>query len=146
VTEHSEKQAHTIVVGVDGSDPSRAALRWAIEQARLTGAGVTAVLAWQYPNSYGYAIPVDDADWPANARQVLTTALETVPAGGVPVTPLVVRGNAAEALLDASGDSDLLVVGSRGHGGFVEALLGSVGQHCVHHATCPVVVIPAQRH
>ena len=57
------------------------------------------------------------------------------------ITQKVVEGNAARVLLDASAGADLLVVGSRGHGGFVEALLGSVGQHCVHHATCPVVVI-----
>ena len=59
----------------------------------------------------------------------------------VKISSRVVEGNAAQALLDVSAGAELLVVGSRGHGGFVEALLGSVGQHCVHHATCPVVVI-----
>jgi nucleotide-binding universal stress UspA family protein len=58
----------------------------------------------------------------------------------------VVEGNAAQVLLDASDGADLLVVGSRGHGGFTEALLGSVSQHCVHHARCPVVVIRGEQH
>jgi nucleotide-binding universal stress UspA family protein len=60
------------------------------------------------------------------------------------VRALIVEGNAAQVLLDASDGADLLVVGSRGHGGFTEALLGSVSQHCVHHAHCPVVVIRGQ--
>lgn len=136
---------YTIVVGVDGSPPSRAALQWAVEQARNTGGSVRAVTAWQYPASYGYAIPVTDVDWSGIAAKAVTDAINHVRTEGVPVTPEVVHGNAAQVLIDASADADLLVIGSRGHGGFVEALLGSVGQHCVHHATCPVVVIPAAR-
>ena len=64
---------------------------------------------------------------------------------GVDIRPVVVEDNPARALLDAAKGADLLVVGSRGHGGFTEALLGSVGQHCVHHAECPVVVIRGAR-
>lgn len=77
------------------------------------------------------------------AERVLTEAIADVSdhAAQVEIRPRVMEGNAAEALLDASTGADLLVVGNRGHGGFAEALLGSVGQHCVHHATCPVVVI-----
>lgn len=63
------------------------------------------------------------------------------PGSDVRVIPRLREGNAAQVLLDAAADADLLVVGSRGHGGFAEALLGSVSQHCVHHATCPVVII-----
>jgi nucleotide-binding universal stress UspA family protein len=63
----------------------------------------------------------------------------------VVIRPVVVRDNAARALIDAAKDADLLVVGSRGHSGFTEALLGSVGQHCVHHAHCPVVVVRTPR-
>jgi nucleotide-binding universal stress UspA family protein len=74
---------------------------------------------------------------------VVTEAMAELPESGrqVEIRPKVAEGNAAQVLLDASDGADLLVVGSRGHGGFAEALLGSVSQHCVHHATCPVVVI-----
>jgi nucleotide-binding universal stress UspA family protein len=135
-----------IVVGVDGSVPSKAALSWAVEQGRLTGAVVEAVIAWEIPATYGYPVPVSDVNWEKLARQTVSEAVADVAdvvggAGAVKVTDKVVAGNAAQVLLDESAGADLLVVGSRGHGGFVEALLGSTGQHCVHHATCPVVVI-----
>ncbi len=134
---------HRIVVGVDGSASSKAALRWAIDQARLTGAVVEAVTAWEYPAAYGYPAPVLDVDWKELATRLVTDAIAEVTAGSadVPVQDKVFQGNAARVLLDESAGADMLVVGSRGHGGFVEALLGSTGQHCVHHATCPVVVI-----
>jgi nucleotide-binding universal stress UspA family protein len=132
-----------IVVGVDGSVPSRAALSWAVEQGRLTGAVVEAVIAWEFPATYGYAVPLSDVNWEQLAEQTVSQAVAAVADDGAPVklTYKVVEGNAAQVLLDASARADLLVVGNRGHGGFVEALLGSTGQHCVHHATCPVVVI-----
>ena len=84
-----------------------------------------------------------DVDFQQIAAEVLAGAIAEVssPAEQVTITSKMVEGNAARALLDASTGADLLVVGSRGHGGFAEALLGSVGQHCVHHATCPVVVV-----
>jgi nucleotide-binding universal stress UspA family protein len=135
-----------IVVGVDGSAPSRAALAWAVRQARLTGATVEAIIAWEYPATYGYpmpAIPEADYNYADIAAEVLANTIAEVCGQSEPVkiSSRVVQENAAQALLDASAGAELLVVGSRGHGGFVEALLGSVGQHCVHHATCPVVVI-----
>jgi nucleotide-binding universal stress UspA family protein len=143
-TQTSGEHEHRIVVGVDGSDPSKAALAWAIRQGRLTGATIEAVIAWEPPVNYGYPIPVvPSTDFEQLARDVVTLAISDVssPDDQVPIRWKVVEGNAAQVLLDASAGADLLVVGSRGHGGFVEALLGSVGQHCVHHATCPVVVI-----
>ncbi len=132
-----------IVVGVDGSVPSKAALAWAIGQARLTGAAVEAVTAWDYPATYGYPVPVSDVNWEDLATQAVKDAIAGVAgdAGPVEIRYKVVEGNAAQVLLEESAGADLLVVGSRGHGGFVEVLLGSVGQHCVHHASCPVVVI-----
>ena len=135
-----------IVVGVDGSAPSKAALAWAVRQARLTGAAVEAIIAWQYPATYGYTMPAApevNYNFEEIAAEVVTNTIAEVGGQGEPVkiSSRVVEGNAAQALLDASAGADLLVVGSRGHGGFVEALLGSVSQHCVHHATCPVVVI-----
>jgi len=132
-----------IVVGVDGSVPSKAALSWAVEQARLTGAVVEAVIAWEYPATYGYPVPVMDVDWEQQAEQTASQAVADAAGHTAPakLTYKVVEGNAAQVLLDESAGADLLVVGNRGHGGFAEALLGSTGQHCVHHATCPVVVI-----
>ncbi len=133
-----------IVVGVDGSVPSKAALAWAVRQAKLTGAVVEAVIAWNYPGTYGYPAPIgDDANYEELAARVVTDAIAEVagPAGPVEIRSEVVEGNPAAALLAASAGAELLVVGSRGHRGFVEALLGSVSQHCVHHATCPVVII-----
>jgi len=143
-TRPADVDEHKIVVGVDGSASSKTALAWAIRQARLTGAEVEAVIAWDVALDYGYPVPsVTDQDVEASATQALADAMAEVAGPDEPPTtrPLVVRGNAARVLLDASAGADLLVVGSRGHGGFVEALLGSVGQHCVHHATCPVVVV-----
>lgn len=139
----NDEQQHRIVVGVDGSASSKTALAWAVEQANLTGATVQAVTAWEYPISYGYAAPPVNGDWEELAEKVLTEAIAEVATlpGTAPIQHRVIRGNAARVLLDASAGADMLVVGSRGHGGFVEALLGSTSQHCVHHATCPVVVI-----
>ena len=133
-----------IVVGVDGSPASIEALRWACAQARLTGGYVEAITAWQYPPSYG--------DWPCSLsydeyeaqtgkdlERIVHEVLADAPA--VEVRRTVGDGNAARVLLDAARGAQLLVVGNRGHNGFTEALLGSVGQHCVHHATCPVVIV-----
>ena len=138
-----------IVVGVDGSAPSKAALAWAVRQARLTGATVEAVIAWEYPGTYGYPMPAaPDVNYNFGeiAADVVANTIAEVCGQNEPVkiSSRIAEGNAAQVLLDASAGAELLVVGSRGHGGFVEALLGSVGQHCVHHATCPVVVIRAR--
>jgi nucleotide-binding universal stress UspA family protein len=141
-----------IVAGVDGSPSSLSALRWAVRQAGLTGATVDAVIAWHYPvvvgGAFGVApmVTAGGFDVAENAEKVLTEAISSAvdPGSGVSVRPVVVEGNPAQVLLDAADGADLLVVGSRGHGGFTEALLGSVSQHCVHHAHCPVVVIRGQ--
>ena len=88
-----------------------------------------------------------DTDFAGAAARVLNIAISetTNPAGPVKISSTVREGNAAPILLEAADGSDLLVVGSRGHGGFAEALLGSVSQHCVHHAPCPVVIIRGPR-
>jgi nucleotide-binding universal stress UspA family protein len=139
-----------IVVGVDGSPSSKAALAWAIEQAALTGASVEAVIAWHYPVAVG-GIPfaplgaTDFTDYGEFAAEVLSDSIAATvdPDGPVKVSSVVRAGNAAQVLLEAAEGAELLVVGSRGHGGFTEALLGSVSQACVHHARCPVVIIRA---
>ncbi len=132
-----------IVVGVDGFESSRAALRWAIHQAKLTGGVVEAVTAWQIPAGTGLIPAADMPDYQDDARMVLTEAITEMCMvdPDVEVRPRVVQGPAAQVLVDAAEGADLLVVGCRGHGCLAGALLGSVGQYCVHHAPCPVVVI-----
>jgi len=139
---------HRIVVGVDGSHASVQALAWAVRQAELTGASVEAVTAWHYPVVIGgmpYAplAVLEEADFGRFAATTLSNAMSAAVGKDAPVkiSSTVREGNAAQVLLDAAGGADLLVVGSRGHGGFTQALLGSVSQHCVHHSPCPVVII-----
>jgi nucleotide-binding universal stress UspA family protein len=137
--------AYRIVVGVDGSESSTRALRWAVRQAQLTGGSVVAVTAWHYPYNLGVAPVAFDglSDFESDAKRIQAEALAEVSglAPEVRVEPLTAEGHPAEVLLNASKDADLLVVGSRGHGGFAAALLGSVSLHCVLHAQCPVMVI-----
>lgn len=139
--------ASRIVVGVDGSEHSKAALRWAIKQATLTGSSLDAVMAWRYPASYGLAIVAGDVDLEGEAKKGLAEALSQVgdEVSGVTVRQLVGEGPPAEVLLSVAKDADLLVVGSRGHGGFASAVLGSVSLACVLHSTCPVLVYRDER-
>lgn len=132
-----------IVVGVDGFESSKAALRWAIHQAKLTGAVVEAVTAWQVPAGTGLVPIADMPDYQDDARTVLAEVITELRTTGteVEVRPRVVHGRAAQVLVDEADGAELLVVGCRGHGGLTEALLGSVGQFCVHHAPCPVVIM-----
>jgi nucleotide-binding universal stress UspA family protein len=136
---------HQIVVGVDGSASSLEALRWAVRQAELTGEAVDAVIAWQFPaaNGFGWGVIADDIDYAEAATKVVCEAISQAvgPGSAVRVRPVVVHGYPPQVLTDRAAGADLLVVGSRGHGGFAGALLGSVSQHCTHHAPCPVVVI-----
>ncbi|MCC9306101.1 universal stress protein [Kitasatospora sp. RB6PN24] len=133
----------TIVVGVDGSASAAAAVQWAARQAKLEQADVLAVIAWDYPALVGLGVVVpsqeiEDAAGEALA-ETITRELGSEPE--VPVAQRVVYGYPAEVLLDASRDAHLLVVGSRGLGGFAGTVLGSVGRACVEHAACPVVVV-----
>lgn len=147
-------RAPRIVAGVDGSESSVEALRWAVRQAALSGGTIDAVVAWQYPvaaGGLGWAPTsgLDDTDYSELAAKTLSAAIAQVsPAPAVPVHEIVVEGYPAQVLLDAAKDADLLVVGNRGHGGFADALIGSVSVRCLHHATCPVVVVrlPKKHH
>jgi len=155
VTDHSGKGGELpendhgdrrIVAAVDGSACSVEALRWAVRQAELTGATVEAVTAWQCPaaGGYGWGFAIaDDADYEELAAKALGDAIGQAvdPGSDVRVRPVVAEGHPAAVLMEAAAGADLLVVGSRGHGGFASALLGSVSQYCTHHARCPVVVI-----
>jgi nucleotide-binding universal stress UspA family protein len=137
-----------IVVGVDGSPSSRAALRWAVRQAVLTGGMVDAVLAWRVPTilrtSAWAPIYVDEASgFEQDARKTLDAVIsgEVARADRRQVTARVVNGHPAQVLQEATADADLLVLGSRGHGSFADTLFGSVGQYCMHHADCPVLIM-----
>jgi nucleotide-binding universal stress UspA family protein len=133
-----------IVVGVDGSEESKAALRWAVEEARLRGATVRAVCAWSLPHvaGPGFAfLPGGIEEFRRDAEGVLDAAIAEVGSEGVDVERAAVEGGAADVLVQAAQGADLLVVGSRGHGGFAGLLLGSVSQQCAHHAPCPVVIV-----
>lgn len=136
----SEQARRRIVVGVDGSAPSKAALAWAVSEAGLTGAAVEAVTVY-----YGFPMPIHDIDYKRLAQHVLDDAIGDVARTGQPVEVIarVVEGNAARVLVDVAATADLLVIGSRARNEFTEALLGSVAKQCIHHATCPVVVIRA---
>jgi len=136
-----------IVVGVDGSDESKEALRWAIDEAHLRKATVRAIHVWTYPLIFaGEFVPPDMVD-AHSLRDAAQKALdETVAevAGDNPdayIERVVEHGSVAHVLVDAAKEASLLVVGSRGHGGFTGSLLGSVSQQCAHHAPCAVVII-----
>jgi nucleotide-binding universal stress UspA family protein len=146
--EQTAVQGRRIVVGVDGSEPSKHALRWAQFLARASASSLEVVAAWQpYTmwGSLGSGWVTMPADWnPARDAEVaLAATIEEVfgdqhPAG----LKLTVReGGAAQALLQVSNGAWMLVVGSRGHGGFTGLLLGSVSAACTEHATCPVLVL-----
>jgi nucleotide-binding universal stress UspA family protein len=137
-----------IVVGVDGSPSSQAALQWAADQAARTGAGVEAVIAWEYPAlAAGFGLAptgmITASQYREYADKVLADAMSKVtgPGSGVRFSTRVGEGNAAQILLDEAAGAELLVVGSRGHGTFAGAVLGSVSHRVTHHAPCPVVVV-----
>ncbi|MGW3045543.1 universal stress protein [Kitasatospora sp. NPDC001159] len=135
-----------VVVGVDGSEQSRRALRWAVQQAELTHGVVEAVMAWEPPFSgWGSAVPVgEEAHLGEVARKILAENVEKA-VGSQPPVDIRLRvgeGTPAWVLLAAAKErASLLVVGHRGLGGIEGALLGSVGQYCVQHSPCPVVVV-----
>jgi nucleotide-binding universal stress UspA family protein len=133
-----------IVVGVDGSPQSELALRWARNLAETMGATIDAVTAWEIPmTAYGW--PNFPVGWEPDkdAATMLAHATKSAFGDDAPVgLSLIVReGNATKVLLDASEGAQLLIVGSRGHGGFVGLLIGSVSASCAEHASCPVLVV-----
>ncbi|WP_326586818.1 universal stress protein [Streptomyces sp. NBC_01294] len=139
-----------IVVGVDGSNHSKEAVRWAVAQAALIGGRVHAVMAWDWnPNPFAIdpaAAGVADAGAvtaeEAARRKLADTVTAAVGASpGVPVFRRVEQGTPAQVLVDASKEADLTVVGTRGYGGFKGALLGSVSQQVVQYSAGTVVVV-----
>ena len=136
-----------IVVGVDGSPSSERALRWALQEAHRRGARVRVLHAWSFPFTQGeiahLAGEALHQPLERDAQRILDTAIREAgdAAEGVDIERTVTEGPPAAALLQAARDAELLVVGSRGHGGFAGLLLGSVSQQCAQHAPCPVVIV-----
>ena len=136
-----------IVVGVDGSEPSIRALRWAARQAESSGATLEVVTAWTFPEHPAPLGIVVHVPWPEELMAEARIKLDEVIRGSLTnidprrVHAQVIRGSAVPVLLDAARDADLLVVGSHGGGAVAELLLGSVSDRCVRHAGCSVVVV-----
>lgn len=142
----------TIVVGVDGSPGSRAALAWAVEEARVRGSAIRAVHAWTVPvvaaPTYGFAAAAassatDYEEYEQLNRRILDEMVDEVAGddSGVAIERVLVSRAPSETLIAEARSAELLVVGSRGLGGFKELLLGSVSHQCAIHAPCPVVII-----
>lgn len=152
-TSPDRKGSGLIVVGVDSSEGAKAALRFALEEAELRQATLRVVHTWQFgyigvSGIEGFS-PVVGADL-GDLRRTAEVALDAVmhevapDSDGIVVERRVCEGAPATVLVDESRQADLLVVGSRGHGGFTGLLLGSVSQQCAHHAACPVVIVHAK--
>jgi nucleotide-binding universal stress UspA family protein len=154
-----------IVVGVDGSEGSDDALRWALAEARLRGAPLRAVHVYQSPRvpvmgpglgtAGGLPDPAVLTEKSAeltqaaetDAQNLIEEALRRVGGGsleGLEIERSAVEGAPAQTLIESARDADLLVLGSRGRGGFLGLLLGSVSQQCAQHPPCPVVILPPE--
>lgn len=144
MTTDPKDHPNAVVVGYDGSPAAAEAVSWAASQAVRTDGCLDLVTAWEYPTSWGNTIPLPDGYDPAqDARAMLDTVIEGIRADhpSLDVHAHVVEGNAGDVLVEASKHGALLVVSSRGHRALAGVLLGSVSQHCVTHADCPVVVV-----
>lgn len=132
-----------IVVGVDGSEPSKAALRWAARLAPAIGATIEAVIAWEFPTNFGWAVEAGDWRPDRDAETILNETLDDVLGSERPdgLVGSVREGRTASVLLEAAQGAQMLIIGSRGHGGFTGLLLGSVSAECAEHASCPVLVV-----
>jgi nucleotide-binding universal stress UspA family protein len=143
-----ESDSPLIVVGVDGSEPADRALHWAAGEAKARNARLKIVSAWYVPalvyaSGYGPPMVAPSAEESSlhAAQEMAQGAATELESMGLAAEAVTVHGSAAEALIEASAEADLLVVGSRGHGGFAGLLLGSVSSQCAHHANCPVVIV-----
>lgn len=140
-----DQGSERIVVGVDGSPSSRQALRWAARQAKVTGASLEIVTCWEFPITSDWRMPPSPiaADLEHKAHRHLKEPVFEVLGDdpGIDVTITAVEGHPAPVLIDAARGASLLVIGSRGHGAFAGMFIGSVSNHCVSHAPCPVTVV-----
>ncbi len=133
-----------IIVGVDGSDTARRGLRWALDHSGPNDTLVV-VHAWSIPAAAGFELPVPSiAEWELAAHRLVRELVADLGdlSAGPTVEKLVVAGRPGAVICELSQDADHVVVGSRGYSGIRSALLGSVSNHVVHHANCPVTVVP----
>jgi nucleotide-binding universal stress UspA family protein len=132
-----------IIVGVDGSESSKQALRWAISLSGSLGATLDAIGTWSEPTMTGWEGVIPDWNPQADMEKVLADAVDAVVAAGRPswINLIVCEGDPATVLIGRAQHATMLVVGSRGHGGFTGLLLGSVSTKCAEHASCPVLVV-----
>jgi nucleotide-binding universal stress UspA family protein len=142
----SASAANRIVVGVDGSDPSAASLRWAADEARRRAIGLHVVTCWEFPAVAWslYQVPISGDGLEQEAREGAEKEIENTlgaAARDLDITVEVIEGPASLRLLEFGNIAEMIVVGSRGHGGFAGLLLGSVSQHLAEHARCPVVIV-----
>ncbi len=136
-------QFNKIIVGVDGSPSSNAALEWAAQEAEIRGATLELIHAWNYPNlGYGGYVAVLE-DFEKDASSLLDEVVASVKKGhpNLKLVSSLLQGPTAQTIMDRAKEADMVVVGSRGRGGFSGLLLGSVGQQLVHHCPAPVVII-----
>src|SRR3954469_5928226 len=130
-----------VVVGTDGSPEASKAVAWAADYARRTNGTLEVVTTWTWPMTYGVPAGIPNYDPEVDAQVLVEKAVAELDLPSDRVYTAVINGTAAQALCGRAEEADLLVVGSRGHGGFVGLVLGSVSSYCVHHAHCPVVVV-----
>jgi len=140
----------SVVVGIDGSEAARAALKWAADEAKLRGSSLRVVHTWSHPYAVSGPNPqperpqVDEEDTERRfaeellERELAATGVEVT---GVPIEPELVEGPPAKTLLDAAQHAELLVIGSDRHPRLVDNPLGRVGRECVQHSPCPVVIV-----
>jgi nucleotide-binding universal stress UspA family protein len=142
-TTTTAEQPHRIVVGVDGAPSSIAAAEWAATQAELSGATLEALMTWEWPATYGWAPGAAGYDPRYDCEMVMEDALSPIRGRhpSIRIEAIVEEGHPAQHLVEAADAADLLVVGSHGDGELAGMLLGSVTEHCVAHARCPVVVV-----
>jgi len=134
----------TIVVGVDHSECSQEALRWAVDEAHLSGRRLLLVHVWQWGGDAIVAplAPVGLPEQAESGRSLLRHHAQEIRAKGIEVTTKLLEGSPVAALVEAAQGAEMLVVGSHGRNTFATALMGSVSKACVHRAACPVVVVP----
>jgi nucleotide-binding universal stress UspA family protein len=137
----SSESKQVVVVGVDGSTCSNRAVEWADQYAAATGADLRLVTAWQWAMAYGAPMMFDGYDPSADAEAIAEKARANVTLPADRVEVVVPEDKAGPALVTASKEAQLLVVGSHGHNVVSTVLLGSVSGYCVHHATCPVTIV-----
>ncbi|SDD16162.1 universal stress protein [Glycomyces harbinensis] len=143
----AQEERERVLVGVDGSEASIRALRWAMRYAERTGAVIEAVHVWQVPTTYGSPVKaVPGENFAETGERALNETVDHELAGrkDLEVRRIAQGGHPSDVMVERSRSADLLVVGSRGQGGLKGALLGSVSLRCVTHAACPVVVIRAE--